>query len=125
MTKYWYCLFDPDYRGNYNIRSTTSFKAACANLRKMLSDSAAETGCIFDSDPSKLPPRYEFEKISPTLVASMVEGISSTRKVSVMQFKQKFPAIEYILIKRKPRTAFRYWPEYIVHYDGSLTPRKK
>lgn len=124
MTKYWYCLFDGEYRGNYNIRSTTSFKAACANLRRMMKESGAETGLIFDSDPSKLSQRYEFEAISPTLVASMREGISK-RKVSISGYKQKFPGVEYILSKRKPRTAFRYWPEYVVHYDGSLTPRKK
>lgn len=112
MTKYWYCLYDPNYKGNYNIHSTTSFKAACAGLRRLLSEhSMEEGGCIYDSDPAKLAPRYQYGQIAPSLVAYIqIEGYRSR---------------EYILFKRKPRTAMKYWPEFIVHYDGSLTPRKK
>ena len=112
MTKYWYCLYDPGYRGNYNIRSTTSFKAACAGLRKMVSESSTEDGgCIYDSDPGKLAPRFQYGQIAPSLVG-------------VIQ-KEGYKSKDYILYKRKPRTVVRYWPEYIVHYDGSLTARKK
>lgn len=128
MVKYWYCLYDGGYMGNYNVHTTTSFKAACANLRKLLDNNASvgEGGCIYDSDPKKLAPRYEFDQIPPSLVAYMEIRDSKNRKLRLsMNPKVRVPAREYILSKRKPRTAMRYWPEYVVHYDGSLTAVKK
>ena len=135
MVKYWYCLHDVNYYGHHNIHVTTSFKAACANLRKIMVEEGAgyggDAGCIFESDPRKLPPRYEYGGgFPPSLSAIMDMRPSKTRSVNIkIAFTNyppvKKPANEYVLYKRKPRTAMRYWPEYIVHYDGSLTAVKK
>lgn len=127
MTKYWYGPYDP-VLGLMSQDTAVTFKSACAKLRKILSSMlfTGEMGVIYNADPMHLAPRYHVDRISPTVVATMYSTDSRTRTHrSTARPDLKFPDREFILSMRKPHTAYEYWPEYIVHYDGSLTAVKR
>ena len=131
MVRYWYCIYDPESRYHYNVHYSASFKTACANLRKELESIAHtdEYGRIYNEEPpnlmfyngsttpDSLMAVMEITTVTPKTIKTKTDHWGFTTKINSER--------EYILRKKAARTPMRYWPEYIVRKDGSLTAKKK
>lgn len=111
---YYAVLMDPDYMGVYRIKESRTPKGCYAALRKMIKDEGAEYGLI----TTKKPKMGQIYSRYPPETVGIMNVVISKEKVRVGN--AMIPKDNYVLYTRIPNKAMKYWPGYIVLYDGTL-----